>query len=1146
MRSVNGHIQLSASDLVNHLACRHLTGLDFEVATGDRSAPWTPDDPGLELLRKRGLAHEEAYLQELRTQGLDILIIGGFGVDMRSVIDTVNAMRTGREVIVQAALAEGRWGGRADVLLRVDRPSNLGDWSYEVTDTKLARETKGGTILQLSLYSDLVRTVQGVTPRHMSVVAPWTGFQPQVFRANDYAAYYRWVRQQLESSLFGDSLTDTYPEPKDHCDVCRWRLQCNARRRDDDHLSLVSRISSLQIDELKRRDVTTTEGLSSVPLPLEWKPGRGAAASYERVREQARVQVEGRNLDRPVYETLPPEPGFGFALLPEPSPGDVFFDFEGDSFVGPGGMEYLFGYLTEDGPEHEGYTGLWALNYEDEKRNFESFVDWVMERWRRYPDMHIYHYAAYEPSAMKRLMGRHATRGEEVDQMLRSGMFVDLYRAVVTGLRASVESYSIKKLEEFFGFEREVRLRDASAALHGVEGPLEMGDPGSIEPGDIEAVEGYNRDDCVATLHLRNWLEGLRGDLNDAGEGIERPKPGDAQASEEQTEWQRMVNALAERITADVPADPAGRDSEQRARWVLANTLDWHRREEKAAWWEYFNLLGKTQEELIDEREALSQLEFLGGMEGGTERRPVHRYQFPEQETALRSGDHLHAACSVEGLTVAGTAVGDLASIDTFARIVDIRKRGDAHELHPPAVFAHESVNSKVLKQALVRMGEYVAEHGITGTGPYQAARDLLLRDPPRLAGEAIRREGETALNAGLRVAKNPGFGVLAIQGPPGAGKTYTGARMICEFVANGARVGITGNSHKVIGNLLKDVLAAARERGLDLKAVQKVTNARDEGLKDERVAVTPDNDRVFARLEGDCQVGAGTAWLWARPEAGNSVDVLFVDEAAQMSLANVLAISHAAKDLVLLGDPQQLDQPTKGTHPEGADTSALAHLLDGQQTIGAEQGLFLEETWRLHPDICRYTSEVFYEDKLSPRPGLVTQLVFSDAPVSGSGLRFLPVSHQGCHNDSDEEADVVAELVRGLTDGSSTWIDQNGEEHSLTSNDVVIIAPYNAQVFKILDRLPGARAGTVDRFQGQQAPVVVYSMTTSTPQEAPHGMEFLFSLNRLNVATSRARCVCVLVGSPELFSPECKTPRQMRLANAFCRYRELATEIAL
>ena len=876
--------------------------------------------------------------------------------------------------------------------------------------------------------------------------------------------------------------------------------------------------------------------MAATRLPLPWKPERGAAVSYEKIREQARVQVEGREKGRPVYETLEPEPDVGLAMLPAPSSGDIFFDFEGDPFVGPGGFEYLFGYLAANEGDNPEYRGLWALSAAEEKRVFEDFVDWVMVRWEEHPDMHIYHYAPYEPSAMKRLMGRHATREDEVDRMLRAGLFVDLYRVVRGGLRASVESYSIKELERFYGFTREVTLAEANSALYGVCAPLELGYPEAIKDEHRTAVEGYNRDDCVSTFQLRNWLEDIRKELVDGGAAIERPAPGERQASDQLTERQQMIRDLGERIAGDVPIPPEDRNPEQQARWVLANILDWHRREEKAVWWEFFRLSECSVEELIDERGALAQLEFIGEA-GGTGRRPIHRYRFPVQETSLRGGEELRMP--------GGGPLGKLVSLDPQDGTVDIAKPAALTGTHPEAVFAHDLVRTDEHKKALVHLGEDVADNGITGEGAYGSGRSLLLREAPRLNGEPIRRPGETALDAALRIAAQGEFGVLPLQGPPGAGKTFTGARMICELVRRGARVGITANSHKVIANLLEATMSAAAGQDLELRAVRKISAYQKDEAHGPRMELTTDNGKVFGVLSGSCQVAAGTSWLWARPEARDSVDVLFVDEAAQMSLANVLAISHAGPSLVLLGDPQQLDQPTQGTHPDGTEVSALGHLLAGRQTISAGQGLFLEETWRLHPDICGFTSEVFYEGKLSSRPGLEVQRVVCAGPVAGTGLRFLPVSHRGNQNSSDEEADQVANLVRGLVDGKSSWVDQQGLEKPVTLEDILIIAPYNAQVFKIQERLPRARVGTVDKFQGQEAPVVIYSMATSTPADAPHGMEFLYSLNRLNVATSRARCVCVLVGSPELFAPQCQTPRQMQLANAFCRYRELAEEIS-
>ena len=993
MHSVDGQFQLSASDLVNHLVCRHLTDLNAEVASGTRAAPslW---DPTLELLRERGLAHEQAYIDHLQDHGYVVTSIGGVGINGTTAVSTVNAMRSGHEIIVQGALTDGRWSGRTDILRRVEVPSNLGDWSYEVIDTKLARETKSGTILQLSLYSDLIRSVQGVLPERMYVVAPWTEFEPQVYRTNDYAAYYRLVKTWLESSLADRTREPSYPDPKEHCLVCRWSRQCDSRRRRDDHLCLVAGIYGRQMDELKGRGVATTSTLAAMPMPLLWKPERGAAVSYERVREQARVQVEGRETGRPMYEALAPEPDVGLARLPQPSPGDIFFDFEGDPFVGSGGLEYLFGYLAVNDAGHQEYTGLWALSYEEEKRNFERFVDWVMDRWETDPDMHIYHFAPYEPSAMKRMMGRHATREEEVDRMLRAALFVDLHRVVRGGLRASVESYSIKELERFFGYKRKVPLSEANSALYGISAPLELGDPGAIRQEHKEVVEGYNRDDCASTLHLRDWLEGIRKDLVDGGAVIERPQPEDGQAAEELTERQEMIRALRERLAEDVPSLVEDRSPEQHARWLLANMLDWHRREEKAVWWEFFRMSDSSVEELMDERQAVAELRFVDKIKAPG-KLPVHRYSFPVQETTLRGNEELRMP--------GGDPVGRIVSIDVQNRSVDIRKRGKTADIHPEAVFAHDIVPSGVLRDALVRIGEHVADNGIVGDGAYGAACTLLLREPPRLGGDPVRQPGEAPLDAALRIASRSSFGVLPIQGPPGAGKTYTAARMIGELVHKGARVGITANSHKVIINLLDAALAAATERGIDVRAVRKISGDSPEKSDDDRVILETGNRAVFEELTGACQIGAGTAWLWAREEARDTVDVLFVDEAAQMSLANVIAISHAGPNMVLLGDPQQLDQPTQGTHPDGTGVSALAHLLGNRQTIEEYRGLFLEETWRLHPEICAFTSESFYEDKLSdPYPlshgdwslgrcGLVPP------PLSFS-LGWTPDSWQRCH----------------------------------------------------------------------------------------------------------------------------------------------------
>jgi uncharacterized protein len=1072
-------------------------------------------------------------VRHLTENGFQVLRIDGFDISEPSVQATLEAMTEGVPVIVQGALRHGNWGGRADILRRVEKQSALGAWSYEVLDTKLARETKAGTVLQLCLYTDLLERMQGTAPEHMYAVAPWSDFVPQQFRFADYAAYYRQVKRCFEKALVQEYAPQTYPDPNQHCDICRWYETCDRQRREDDHPCLVANITKVQMKELAQHGVSTMASLAALSLPLQWRPERGSVVSYSRIREQARIQVEARERGVAGFELLEIEPGFGLTRLPEPSPGDIFLDLEGDPFVGEHGLEYLFGYLLTDDQGQSTYRGEWALGRAEERQAFEHFVDFVMERWVSFPSLHIYHYAPYEPAALKRLMGRYGTREEEIDRMLRAKLFVDLYGVVRHCLRASVESYSIKRLEPFYGFTRQIPLSDANSALANFQANLELGDVPSISEKTRSIVRCYNEDDCRSSAALRDWLEERRAELVVGGTPVPRPEGGeDGAPNENVAAWLARIEPVIKRLLLYVPDDPGERTEEQHARWLLANLIDWHRREQKAVWWEFFRLGALSAEDLLDERPGLSGLKFQGEV-GGTARAPVHRYSFPPQETDLRGGEDLR--------NCGGDKLGKVEAISLEERAVDIKKRQDSAAIHPEAVFAHKIVGAEVIAEALLRIGEYVAENGIEGPGCYQAARNLLLRRPPPVGDQSVRQEGENTLQAALRLSAYLVDGVLPVQGPPGSGKTFTGAQMICALVRQGKTVGITANSHKVIRNLIDKVITEADELGIVLDCCHKADEVEEAR---HRLTFARCSEDLLGSMGSSVNVGGGTAWLWSRPDAFESVDVLFVDEAAQMSLANVIAVSQAAKTLVLIGDPQQLDQPIQGSHPDGCDVSALHHILGGAQTITVDRGLFLEETWRLHPEICGFTSELFYTGQLRPRDGLDVQTVSGKTRLSGAGLRYLPVPHTGNQNNSPEEAAAIADLVNEVIAAGVSWTDRNGAVHAVTLADILIITPYNAQVFEIQQQLPGARVGTVDKFQGQEAPIAIYSTATSSHADAPRGMEFLYSLNRFNVATSRAMCVSVLVSSPELFEAECRTPRQIQLANAFCRYLELAEPI--
>ena len=851
MYHANGALTLSASDLANFLGCHHRTALDMAVAIGARAKPHTPDDPLVDALVERGKAHEARYVETLRAsaRGIADLSVGTFRERCET---TLRAMHDGVEVIVQGALTDGPWMGYPDILQRVETPSALGDWSYEVVDTKLSRETRAGTILQLSLYSDMLASAQGARPEWFHVVTPDPIAPKQSYRVDDYAAYVRLVRAQMLSTVSQDweqVATDHYPDPVDHCDVCRWRGTCAAKRRVDDHLSLVAGITRVQRRELESRETGTLTSLAALPLPIAFTPRRGSSESYERVREQARLQYASRDREPPLHELLAVESAKGLCRLPEPSPGDLFLDLEGDPFAAEGGREYLWGLVAADGS----YRARWAFTERDERRAFEWAMDEIAAALQTHPDMHVYHYAPYEPSAFKRMMGRHATRERELDVMLRSGRFVDLYGVVRQGLRAGIERYSIKNLEPLYGYARDVDLADANRSLRVMELGLMTQSAHEVPLEVRDAVEGYNRDDCVSTLRLRDWLEARRAQVIADGTEVPRPVAQNGDASANVDEKAKRLEELRARLLDGVPEERLERDEEAQARWLLAYALDFHRRENKAAWWEYFRLRELPEDELYDEREAVAGLQFVKRVEF-VKKSMIDRYEYPTQEMEIDPGNDLKLQD--------GQAFGKVRAVDRANRTIDVFKGPSRDNWHPTAVFAHTFISSEAMEGALARVGEAVA----TGAMSYGAARALLAAHPPALTKDTFApRTGEDVLAFAIRAGLSLRDSVLPIQGPPGAGKTYCGSHMICALVREGRKVGITANSHKVIRNLLDAVAREAEKSGVSVKLAQKPSEGSVAADMPPHIAFLTSDTASDALSNGTANVVGGTAWLWSR-----------------------------------------------------------------------------------------------------------------------------------------------------------------------------------------------------------------------------------------------------------------------------------------
>ena len=1128
---------LSALDLVDFMACEHLSVLEGKVALGELRRP-PPSETDL-LVARKGREHERAYLEKLRASGKDVVDIPGrpdqAGREAAAAA-TIAALERGAEIVHNATFLdlERGWSGVADFLLRTPGRSRFGDWHYEVADTKLARSAKVSTLIQLCVYCDFLERIQGVAPERMHAILG--DGSTRSFEVADYRAYYRNLKERFESR---DPAADPYPEPVEHCERCRWSTACEQRRRNDDHLSLVANVRRSQIDKLATTGIRTVAELAAAPE--EVRPRKLERATFEKMRAQAALQVRARHGAGPCYELLTPVEGQGFARLPPSDPGDVYFDMEGDPFYGDGkgGLEYLFGVThLEDGVPQ--FTPFWGHDDAGERRAFEAFVDFVLARRERFPGLHVYHYASYEPTALKRLAQTHATREEEVDVLLRERVLVDLLDVVRQSLRASFESYSLKKIEQFFQPERQEAVKDAMASVVAYERYLE-----SQDHAVLDEIAAYNRADCESTLGLHRWLLERKSEAEAAFGPIPWRALGAEEAKAPKPDPER--DALVAELAAGVDEETA--TEAERVRLLVAHLVAYHKREAKPEWWAYFARIERPIEELVDEANAIGGLIALDVSPRPLDKSLVYVFSFEPQEHKLRARSDVRDPATRK-------AAGTLILLDDERGVLELKRGKSFAEIPLPlALVAAGPRGDDAQRGALIRFGRAYLDDA--AHRKYRVLGDVVRRAPPRLRGAtagARLDDGATDAARLTALALDLDESYLFVQGPPGSGKTWLGAAAIVNLIAAGKRVGITAKSHKAIHNMLARVEAVAAERGVPLRGIKKCSGeGDDESVFDSRTGAIVSLDDTPACAEDEAmRVVAGTAWLFADKRMEGAVDYLVIDEAGQVSLADAIASGTAARDLILLGDPMQLPHVSKANHREGADRSVLRHLLGDAQTVTPEMGLFLPLTYRMNPAICRFISELAYEGRLQSEARCERQVVNLDprspfGALGGAGLRYLPIVHDGNVQQSPEEAEAIADAATALV--GAEMVDCDGTARPMRAADVLVVTPYNAQVQRIRATLAarglGAIAvGTVDKFQGQEAQVVFFSMASSRGDELPRGVDFLFDRNRLNVAISRARALAVLVCSPALLETRARDADQLPMINALCRFVEMATPV--
>lgn len=1139
MYKQHGQFHYSPSDLTRYMESPFASWMDrFSIEYPDQAPKKDPADALTSSLAQKGYAHEDALEAVFVAQGRAVVKIEGESAEEKRA-STLEAMHQGVDVIVQARLELMPFEGYADFLVKVQHaegaePSLLGNWHYEVWDTKLANKLKPTFIIQLCCYAQMLESVQGRLPEFITV-ALGNG-EHERLRTKDYFYYY----QTLKSSFVTDQRNfdpSVRPDPADSKNWGDWSDFAEALLVEKDHLFQVATITKSQIKKLRQAGINTMQELAD--STVEHVPGFNPAV-LEKLKAQASIQKRSAGDDIPKFEIITPAPDekIGLALLPPQSPLDVFFDIEGYP-LDEGGLEYLWGNTYFDDNGNRQFIDFWAHNPEQEKQCFQDFIHWVYLRWKQDSTMHIYHYANYEIAACRKLMGRYGVCEYELDQLLRNEVFVDLYKIVKGGVLLGEPRYSIKNVEHLYRGKRETKVGSGGDSVVVYEQWRELNQRG--EQGDtwetskiLNDIRDYNIDDCNSTQELVDWLKQQQAEHSIGYLG--KTEVTEPDAKEEVTERTQLRNRLLARALSELESDPRKAALTENLAWIL----EFHRREAKPIFWRLFERLGLSHIELMHDLDCLAFCK-------RTERDPfkptpraqnmAYEYRFdPSQEfKGTQKQFYLLGVETEDGNTAKVTFVRDESDLENGLVVLQSKEE-------PPTIISlvpDEYVNPNPIPQAIdLIVSEYESGQLIPGQS---AIIDFLIRSKPRITGHnegpiAPSHDPGERLQQIIHAIRNLESSYLTIQGPPGAGKSYTGKHVIAELMKLGARVGIASNSHKAINNLLLSTAKYCKEEGI--AATFCCTKDNEPELVEYEVAILKNNELVN-HIQSSSVVGT-TAWGFAREDMVDQLDYLFVDEAGQVAVANLIAMSRSASNLILMGDQMQLGQPLQGTHPADSGLSVLDYLLHETPTIPDDMGVFLGTTYRMHSKVNHFISEHIYEDKLESHPDNDQRIIEVPADYNGplnldAGVVFVPVAHEGNTQASDEEVAAIKSLANALIGRTFYTGKSDPETRAIDWNDILFVAPYNHQVSKLRAALSEqAKVGSVDKFQGQEAPIVFLSMCASDASESPRGLDFLFDKHRINVAISRAQTLAVVVGNPNIDQTPVNRVDQLKLVNSF------------
>ena len=1128
-----------------------------------------------EQLFADGLRHEEVLITKLKKKGFQVAQLPGHQNE-RDYLATKQAMADGYDFIWQASLQNEEMRGSADLLRKIEGSSPFGHWSYRPIECKLASTTKTTFLIQACAYCELLTPILGERPHSFELYLGGGKFKE--FAADKFWAWYELLRQRYRDFRVNfDPNQVPIDTPGEHGS---WAAFIEERLEASRDLVLVAKMRQTQRLKLIKADIHTIDDLAALP---EGSKVQGLSPeALNDLREQAKLQVSPKGPDqKPNFIVKKIVEGKGLTILPRTDQGDIWFDLEGvqDTVLGSQ-LEYLIGACYQNESDGESiYKAWWAHTPLEEKKAFEQWVEWVEERRRQYPGLRIYHYGNYEKGAIRRLAQQHSTKEMIVDQWLRSELLVDLLPVVTGAIVLGEDSYSLKKVEKLYMDHRDADVKTAGDSVVAYRNWAASGEPNI--PGQapeaspqLQTIEDYNREDCESTVLLHQWLVNLRKEQGLPEEPLEplleedvpeRIYPLEVLSHELLEELPEQYKAVSSSGVEDEPREinqPGNRGVSWRVQRLLGHLLPFHHREAKVSWWTYFDRKEKAasnSDELLEDSEVIEGAIWQKSESEQSARTGAdyHYFKFNStQDLKLYSSVDGTSRLTVEiassGLKLEAVEVdGDLGEVTLKYPWRKKAKRLEEGEEEgvPKGPCTLIKVPADIAKPLRDRL-ELQAHEWIHSNQPIPTAiQQLLERHSVEGLVELNQQVSQTPQSLPAVLAdfldEKPEQ-AIALQGPPGTGKSTVTGKLIAELVKREKRIAISSNSNQAINNLLLKTKATCEKEGLYNLIVKCTSQREDPQLSGSGIELTPSASITM----GESVVG-GTTWALSRPEMTNAFDVLVIDEAGQMSLANLLVMARCAKSILLVGDQQQLSQPTKADHPGESGYSCLEYLMEGANVVPADKGIFLATSWRMEPSITDVVSELFYDKRLQAnQANAVNSIEWNKPclnrkgqPLPNQGLVFESVEHYGCSVKSTEEIDRIEQIVDALLGGRYRHAQGDGEQSGvITAKDILVTAPYNVQVNRLEQRLDGkAKVGTVDRFQGQEAAVAIHSLTASSGDEAPRGIDFLLEPNRLNVAISRAQCLSIVIGSPGLATGLINTVDEAEQVNRLCRLMQLS-----